>query len=252
MNIENKVIVITGGGRGLGKAMAECLARRGARLAIVDIDPDAAANCARHCAELGAQVKAFEANVTDEEAVVKLFDDVAADLGPVDALVNNAGIIRDGFLVKVKGGEVIKRMSLQDWQAVIDVNLTGVFLCGREAATHMVRAGSGTIINISSISEAGNAGQSNYAAAKAGVHALTVTWAKELSRHGVRVAGVAPGFTATDMVASMKPEALQKMASRIPAQRLAKPEEIAHTIVYILENDYVNGRVLPVDGGLRL
>jgi 3-oxoacyl-[acyl-carrier protein] reductase len=142
---------------------------------------------------------------------------------------------------------------LEHWQAVIDVNLTGVFLCGREAAQWMIQLGrKGCIVNISSISRHGNFGQSNYSAAKAGVAALTVVWAKELARHGIRVNAVAPGFVRTEILDAMKPDALTKMASGVPVGRLGRPEEVAHTITYILENDYVDGRVIEVDGGLRL
>jgi len=144
-------------------------------------------------------------------------------------------------------------MSLAQWQAVIDVNLTGVFLCTREVAAKMIELkNEGAIVNISSISRAGNMGQANYSAAKAGVAADTVVWAKELARYGIRVAGVAPGFIETEMTASMKPEALEKMTSGIPLKRMGKPAEIAHSVAYILENDYYTGRILELDGGLRL
>ena len=149
-----------------------------------------------------------------ENDVVNVFDRVVGDFGRLDAAIANAGILRDGLLIKAKDGEITGKMSLAQWQAVIDVNLTGVFLCGREAAERMVRAGNGgCIINISSISREGNFGQSNYSAAKAGVAALTVVWAKELARHGIRVNAIAPGFVKTEMVASMKPEMLEKMAA---------------------------------------
>ena len=137
------------------------------------------------------------------------------------------------MLVKVKDGEVVGKLPLAQWQSVIDVNLTGVFLCGREAAERMMRLGNGgCIINISSISRAGNFGQSNYSAAKAGVAALTVVWAKELARYGIRVNAIAPGFIKTEMVASMKPEMLEKMAAGIPLRRLGEPHEIAHTAAF--------------------
>jgi 3-oxoacyl-[acyl-carrier protein] reductase len=144
-------------------------------------------------------------------------------------------------------------MSLQEWQSVIDVNLTGVFLCGREAATKMIENNTqGVIINIASLSKAGNMGQTNYSAAKAGVDAMTVTWAKELSRYGIRTGGIAPGFIATEMVAGMKPEALEKLSAGIPLKRLGKPEEIGITAQYIIENDYFNGRTIEMDGGMRI
>jgi 3-oxoacyl-[acyl-carrier protein] reductase len=202
---------------------------------------------------MGATVKAYGANVAKEDEVIALFDQVVADFGALDGLVNNAGITRDGLLIKYKDGELISKMSLANWQAVIDVNLTGVFLCGREAAERMIKLGSkGVIINISSISRAGNMGQTNYSAAKAGVEAMAVAWAKELSRYGIRAASVAPGFINTEMVQSMKPEALAKLSAGIPLKRTGEPDEIAHTVEFILENDYVSGRCFEIDGGLRL
>src|SRR5690606_27702313 len=157
------------------------------------------------------------------------------------------GILRDGLLVKVKDGKVTGKLGIEDWQAVLDVNLSGVFLCAREAAAHMIDAGrQGCIVNISSLSRWGNFGQSNYSAAKAGVAALTVVWAKELARHGIRVNGIAPGFIATEMVASMRAEILDKLRAGIPLGRLGTPEEISHTLIYLLENDYVTGRLVEV------
>jgi 3-oxoacyl-[acyl-carrier protein] reductase len=144
-------------------------------------------------------------------------------------------------------------MSLEQWQAVIDVNLTGVFLCGREAAQRMIELGSkGVIINISSISRAGNMGQTNYSATKAGVQAMAITWAKELSRYGIRVAAVAPGFINTEMVASMKEAAREKLTAGIPLKRMGEPDEIAQTVEFIFQNDYVSGRCFDIDGALRL
>ena len=153
----------------------------------------------------------------------------------------------------MKDGKVQGKMSLADFNTVIAVDLVGVFLCGREAAVHMIEGGrGGVIINISSISRAGNIGQTNYSAAKAGVAAMTVTWAKELARYKIRVAGIAPGFCDTRMVAKIKPEIRDKIISMIPLRRLAEPEEIARTALFILQNDFYDGRVLEIDGGLRL
>src|SRR5690606_38826027 len=205
------------------------------------------------CAEHGIAARAYAADVADEQSVAALYDRVVEDFESLDASVANAGILRDGLLIKAREGGPIEKLSLADWQAVIDVNLTGVFLCGREAAAHMARIGAGgVIVNIASLSREGNFGQSNYSAAKAGVAALTVVWAKELARHGIRVNAIAPGFIETEMVASMRPEILEKLAASIPLKRLGRPEEIAHTLVYLLENDYVNGRVVEVDGGQRI
>jgi 3-oxoacyl-[acyl-carrier protein] reductase len=253
MELQNKTIVITGAARGLGAAMARRLARRRPQLALVDLGAESLADAAAACRALGAEVKTYAANVAREDEVVKLFDQIVKDCGGVDALVNNAGITRDALLVKFQDGKLAAKMSLEQWQAVIDVNLTGVFLCGREAAQRMIEGGrKGCIINISSISRAGNMGQTNYSAAKAGVAAMAVAWSKELSRYGIRTAAVAPGFINTEMVAGMKPEAREKLTSAIPLKRMGEPDEIAHTVEFILMNDYVSGRCFEIDGAQRL
>jgi 3-oxoacyl-[acyl-carrier protein] reductase len=171
----------------------------------------------------------------------------------ISAALARQGAKLAGMLVKVKDDEIVDRLSLQQWQQVIDINLTGVFLCGREAAASMIRgAAGGVIINISSISRAGNIGQSNYAAAKAGVAALTTTWARELARYKIRSAAIAPGVFETEMVASMKPEAHQRITSSVPLERTGAVTELAHAVRFIIENDYYSGRILELDGGLRL
>jgi len=252
MQLQDKVIIVTGGGQGLGRAMGEYLASKGARLALVDLNQERLDDAVAACKAAGGDARAYLCNVANDEQVTDMVARVAEDFGGLHGLVNNAGILRDGLLLKVKDGEISK-MSLAQWQAVIDVNLTGVFLCTREVAAKMVELKSeGAIVNISSISRAGNMGQTNYSAAKAGVASATVVWAKELARYGIRVAGVAPGFIETEMVASMKPEALEKMTSGIPLKRMGKPAEIAHSVAYIFENDYYTGRILELDGGLRL
>ncbi len=253
MELKSKTVLVTGAARGLGAAIAKGLAAQGADLALVDIDETSLADTLRACEELGVTVRNYGADVAKETQVVALFDQAVQDFGRLDGLVNNAGILRDGLLVKTEAGRITDKMSLADWQAVIDVNLTGVFLCGREAAEHMIRLGAdGCIINVSSISRAGNFGQSNYSAAKAGVAALTVVWSKELARHGIRVNAIAPGFVNTEMVAAMRPEILEKAVANIPLGRLCEPEEIAHTALYLFENDYVDGRIIEIDGGQRL
>ena len=253
MDLKDKTIVITGAARGLGAAMARRLATHRPKLALVDLTADSIAAAAAACRELGATVKTYGANVAQEGDVVKLFDQIALECGGVHALVNNAGITRDALLVKFQDGKLASKMSLEQWQAVIDVNLTGVFLCGREAAQRMIQGKNpGCIINISSISRAGNVGQTNYAAAKAGVAAMAVAWAKELARYGIRVAAIAPGFINTEMVAGMKPEAREKLVSGIPLKRMGEPDEIAQTVEFILQNDYVSGRCFEIDGALRL
>lgn len=253
MELEGKTVVITGAGRGLGAAMAEHLSRHGANLALIDLDLETLQAVGHACEANGAAVYCYAANVADERQVVDVYDRVVADFQRLDASIANAGILRDALLVKAKDGVIETKMSLEAWQAVIDVNLTGVFLCGREAAERMIRTGSpGCIINIASISRLGNFGQSNYSAAKAGVAALTVVWAKELARHHIRVNGIAPGFIQTEILSNMRPEVLEKLAAAIPVGRVGQPAEIAHTARYILENDFVNGRIIEVDGGQRL
>jgi len=253
MNLEDSVILITGAARGLGAAMARGVASRGAIPVLVDLDEASLDRTRQVCEALGAEIGCYAADVSREADVERLFEQTVKDFGRLDALINNAGILRDGLLVKAKEGEIVDKLSLEQWQAVIDVNLTGVFLCGREAAAHMIRLKSrGCIINMSSVSRAGNFGQSNYSASKAGVAALTVVWARELARYGVRVNAIAPGFVKTEMVAGMRPEILEKVTAGIPAGRLCEPEEIAHAAIYLLENDYMNGRVLEIDGAARL
>lgn len=253
MQLENAVIAITGGARGLGFAMAATLGSRGARLALLDTDAASLDDAVSELHQAGVEARAFVTNVADEASVKQAFADIADSLGPVSGLINNAGILRDALLVKARDGKVEKRMSLEQWQSVVDVNLTGVFLCGREAATQMIEAGNkGVVVNISSISRAGNMGQSNYAACKAGIVALTTTWAQELARYGIRVGAVAPGFIETEMTASMRQDMLDKLTAGVPLKRLGEPDNIAQSALFIFENDYFTGRVIECDGGLRL
>jgi 3-oxoacyl-[acyl-carrier protein] reductase len=253
MQLTDKVVVVTGGARGIGRAIASAFADRGARVALIDVNPTDLETAKADFARAGVQVRTYAANVTSEEQVSETLDGVVADLGRLDVMVNNAGIIKDGLLIKAKEGVVTGKMGLEQWRAVIDVNLTGVFLCGREAAERMIKLGhGGLIINISSISKCGNAGQTNYSAAKAGVTAMAVVWAKELARYGIRAASIAPGFTKTDLLSGMPPEMLDKVTAPVPLKRLALPEEIGHAAVFIAENDYFTGRAIDVDGGLRL
>jgi len=253
MKIKDKTIVITGAGRGIGRALAVRFATQGANVALLDLNAADLAAATQQCTELGVRAMAYTVDVSREADISAALDAVVRDFGSLDVIINNAGIVKDALLIKVKDGEVVGKMSLEQWRAVIDVNLTGVFLCAREAAERMIKlAKGGVIINISSISRHGNAGQSNYAAAKSGVASMTVVWAKELARYGIRVGSIAPGFTHTDILASMKPEVLEKVIAPVPLKRLGQPDEIAHAAQFIIENDFFTGRCLDLDGGLRL
>ena len=252
MLIKDKVVAITGGGRGLGRAMALAFADKGGHVALLDLNQADLDDTRALIEARGVRAASYVTNVADESSMVAALDAVVHDFGRLDVMVNNAGITRDGLLVKAKDGQVVSKMSLDQWNAVIAVDLTGVFLGGREAAERMIKLGNGgVIINISSISREGNMGQTNYSAAKAGVAAMTVVWSKELARHGIRTGAIAPGYCATEILTAMKPEVLEKVTAPVPLKRLGQPGEIAHTAVYIAENDFFSGRVVEVDGGLR-
>jgi 3-oxoacyl-[acyl-carrier protein] reductase len=253
MQVTQKTVAITGGGRGIGRAMAERFGGDGAQVALLDVNA-ADLEATRAALEAaGVVARTYQVNVAVEDEVVAAMDRIVGDFGGLDVMVNNAGILRDALLVKAKDGQIVGKMSLAQWQAVIDVNLTGVFLCGREAAERMIRRGSGgVIINISSISRHGNAGQTNYSAAKAGVAALTVVWAKELARYGIRTGAIAPGGTRTEILSSMRPEMLEKLLTPVPLQRFAEPEEIAAAAAFIVSNDFFTGRCIDLDGGFRV
>jgi len=253
VDVRGKTILVTGAGRGIGRSLSQHFARKGANLALLDTNEPDVEETRASCVQLGAAARKYVANAANEDSVVGALDSVVSDFGRLDGLINNAGIVRDAMLVKVKDGQVVGKMTLEQWQSVIDVNLTGVFLCTREAAERMISLTSpGVIVNISSICRAGNAGQTNYSAAKAGVMAMTVVWAKELARFGIRVGAVAPGFVRTPMVESMKPEALKRMTDPIPLGRLGEPDEIAHAVGFIFENELFTGRCVEVDAGLRI
>ena len=253
MQLTGCTTVVTGAARGIGRAMALRFAREGSNLALIDLRLEDLAATASLVQDLGVEVRGYAANVADEQAVCGVMEEIVADFGRIDVLVNNAGIVKDALLIKVRDGEVVDKLSLSNWQSVIDVNLTGVFLCGREAATHMVKRGQGgVIIHSSSVSRHGNTGQTNYSAAKAGVESMAVVWAKELARYGIRAGAIAPGYSRTDILSSMKPELLERIVAPVPAGRLGEPEEIAEAALFIARNDFFTGRCLDLDGGLRI
>lgn len=256
MNLEGKTVLITGAAGGLGKAMADHLGSKGAKVVLTDLQEDKLKKTVDELLQKGIQARGVIGNVAKEEDATRMVEETIQHFGSLDVAILNAGILRDGLLIRVdkETGKVKGKMSLEQWQSVIDVNLTGVFLTGREAAAAMIdNKIPGVIIPISSIAMYGNAGQSNYSAAKAGVAALTVTWSKELARFGIRVAGIAPGFVGTEMVLKdMNQEALDKWKKMIPIGRLGEPEEIATTARFIIENDMVTGVVLEITGGVRI
>jgi 3-oxoacyl-[acyl-carrier protein] reductase len=267
MQLEGKLVVITGAGRGIGRAMALAFARKRSNLALLDLNQSDLDRTRELCEaesgddrgaaplprEIPRDVRTYVCNVTREEDVSGTLDAVVRDFGRLDVMINNAGITKDALLVKVQDGKVVGKMSLDQWRAVMDVNLTGVFLGAREAAQRMIGLGQGgVIISTSSISRSGNMGQSNYSATKAGVVAMTVVWAKELARFGIRTGAIAPGFTRTEILDTMKPEMIERAVNAVPLKRMAEPAEMAHAALFIAENDYFSGRVVEVDGGQRI
>lgn len=253
MNLKDKVVAVTGAAQGLGRAMAESLAKQGAHVALLDMQEDALKAAAEELTELGVQAKCFVVNVTEEESVEQAFAQIAEQFGQLNGLINSAGIMRDGMLLKVKEGKVVGKMSKQQFQSVLDVNVTGTFLCSREAATQMIETGSeGVIINISSVSRGGNMGQTNYSASKSAVATMTVSWGKELARFGIRTGCIAPGLVDTAMAAQMRPEMRDMFLKTVPLRRLANVDELGHAAKFIFENDYFTGRTLELDGGTRV
>ncbi len=246
MKLEDLKIVVTGAARGMGAYFATRLAEAGARVAAGDVDEAG-------LAELPAGIERRRLDVSKEDdcrAFVKWADET---LGGVNALVNNAGIIRDGLLVRRdrKTGEV-RTLSTDDWNAVIGVNLTGATLMARELVTRMVERETrpGVIVNVSSVSRHGNRGQSNYVAAKSALAANTVTWAREFASFGIRVGAIAPGMIETPMTQGMNQKARDALVAAIPVGRIGVPEDIWLAVRFALECDYFNGRCLDVDGGL--
>ncbi|MBX2804181.1 MAG: SDR family oxidoreductase [Myxococcales bacterium] len=250
MELTDVRAVVTGGASGMGRTFVTELARAGATVHTADVNADALAALAE---ETGASTSV--ADVSSEADVERLFDEAEVAMGSANVLINNAGITRDGLLVKRdrKTGAVVK-MPKAHWDAVIAVNLTGPFLCMRRFAERALEHGlpQSVAIQMSSISRAGNPGQTSYSAAKAGLAADTALWAKELGRYGMRVGAIAPGFIRTPMVEAMRPDALEKVLAPVPLRRLGEPEEIWQAVRFIVQCDYFTGRVLEVDGGLTL
>ncbi|MCD6272046.1 MAG: SDR family oxidoreductase [Deltaproteobacteria bacterium] len=256
MDLNGKTAVVTGSAGGIGFAMAELFASKGATSIITDIPAAPIDEAVKKIIDNGGKAIGIPCDVSKEDNVEALMQKVVEETGRLDVAVLNAGILRDGVLVKAdrETKKVVKKMTLEQWQAIINVNLTGVFLTGREAAVQMINCGNGgVIIPMSSIARHGNMGQTNYSAAKAGVSAMTVVWSKELAKYKIRAAAIAPGFIGTPMVMKdMKPEALEKWKKIIPIGRMGEPEEMAHTALYIIENGMITGITIDASGGVRI
>ena len=250
MRLKDKVCIVTGGAAGIGKATAERFAEEGATVVLCDVNEAVGQATA---AAIGGATTFVKVNVADRQAVGEFVDGVVAQFGRVDVLVNNAGVLRDGTLVKVKDGELVKQMPEADFDLVVSVNLKGVLNCTQAVAPHMIRQGSGVILNATSIVGLdGNFGQTNYVATKAGVIGMTKVWARELGRSGIRVNAIAPGFTATEMVAAMPENILAGMRARTPLGRLGDPRDIANAYLFLASDEasFITGEVLRVDGGI--
>ena len=246
-DLKGQVALVTGASRGIGRAAAKALARAGAAVAInYQRSREAAEVLAESLCEDGAEAVAVAADVTDAGQVKAMVEQVQGSLGPVTVLVNNAGITRDGLLV---------RLSDDDLDEVLSVNLRGAFLASRAVARGMMKAKGGSIINVSSvIGRRGNAGQSNYAAAKAGLIGMTKSLARELGPRGVRVNAVAPGYVETDMTAQLPENMKEEILKNTPLGRLATPEDVASAIVFLASpaSSYITGAVIAIDGGVGI
>jgi 3-oxoacyl-[acyl-carrier protein] reductase len=248
MRLKDKVCLITGGAAGIGKAVALRFAEAGAIVSICDLNESDGAAVAE---EVGGSF--YKVDVANRAEVQRWVEAVHAEHGRIDVLINNAGLLRDGLLVKVKDGELVKQMPEEDFDQVINVNLKGTFNCAQAVAPFMIRQKGGVIINATSIVGLdGNFGQTNYVASKAGVIGMTKVWARELARHQIRVNAIAPGFTLTEMVQQMPEKILEGMVARTPLGRMGQPLDIANAYLFLASDEasFITGVTLRVDGGI--
>jgi 3-oxoacyl-[acyl-carrier protein] reductase len=253
--LRSKVVIVTGAAAGIGLATARRFSSEGCRVAAWDVNDAGQEELLRELSALGGEALFRKVSVCSDADVQSAVEEVVARWGGVDVLINNAGITRDAQFVKWKDGAVAGAMSDDAFDSVISVNLKGVFLCSRAVVPHMIRKGSGVILNASSIVGLyGNFGQTNYAATKAGVISFARTWARELAKYNIRVNAVAPGFIATEMVQKMPEKVVQNMISHTPLGRMGTPEDIAEAYVWLASDaaSFITGTVLSVDGGLVL
>lgn len=238
--LHNQTVLLTGAAQGIGAAIARLFVAEGAKVALVDRQTEPLQALAK---ELGAAALPFVVDITDDAAVKTAVAQILAQWSHLDILINNAGIVRDALTAK---------MSREQWDSVLDVNLTAPFICTQAVLPAMQNQGHGVILNAASVSALGNVGQANYAASKAAMIALTKTWALELARYQIRVNAVAPGFTQTPMIGSVPEKILTKMCEKTPLGRLAQPQDIAHAYCFLAspEASFITGQVLYVDGGL--
>ena len=247
MSLNNKVAVVTGAARGIGKAIALALAKAGANIAVTDIVPeDKAVGTLEEIRALGRKAEFFQCDVSSLESVNKMRDDVLAKMGTVDILINNAGITRD---------KLFKNMDAKMWRDVISVNLDSVFYCTSAFLPTMASKNWGRIISMASVvGQMGNIGQVNYAASKAGIIGFTKALAREVARNGITVNAIAPGFVETEMTAVIPPDVKEKIIAMIPMRRFAKPEEIANAVLFLCDDlsGYITGQVLALNGGMYM
>ncbi|MGB5818131.1 MAG: 3-oxoacyl-ACP reductase FabG [Saonia sp.] len=243
MRLKNRVAIVTGGARGIGRAVSELFAKEGASVLIWDL-LDEGVETAKDINADGGTAEFLKISVTDKEAVNRAVADTHSRYGKIDILINNAGITRDKTLMK---------MSLEEWDSVIDVNLKGVFICAQAVAPYMKEAGYGRIVSAASnVGLRGNFGQTNYSATKAGVIAMSKTWTMELGKYGITANALAPGFTLTEMVEKIPAEHIANIKKQIPLQKAAQPMDIAYGYLYLAsdESQYVSGICLTIDGGI--